>query len=150
MIPSLSFLSLVFVKLFCLNMAIFYSSLVHCLYVSFTLGTFSLFWFLLGVFLFEIQVLQSLQIAGLKTCVYPAQTGSRLIVLIGCTEFRLEEEAARIGYELQLDGIECLNQGVTKGMLCNCVFMNVCVCINACICVLEYILASAFSELVQK
>jgi hypothetical protein len=30
------------------------------------------------------------------------------------TEARLEEEAARIGYELQLDPVEVLNQGVSK------------------------------------
>lgn len=39
-----------------------------------------------------------------------------LICLIGATEARLEAEAARIGYELQLDPIECLNQGVSKQM----------------------------------
>jgi hypothetical protein len=36
--------------------------------------------------------------------------------LIGATEWRLEEEAARVGYELLLDPIECVNQGVERKM----------------------------------
>jgi hypothetical protein len=61
-----------------------------------------------------VQVVQSLHVAGLKTCIYSSVDGASLICLIGATEARLEAEAARVGYELQLDPIECLNQGVSK------------------------------------
>ena len=62
------------------------------------------------------QLIQSFQAAGLRTCVYSISHPERIVCLIGATEQRLEEEAARIAYDLQLDNIACMNYGVEKGM----------------------------------
>lgn len=61
------------------------------------------------------QLISALNYAGLKTCVY-SPSPKMMVCLIGATEERLEEEAARIGYEIQLDNTACMNVGIDKGM----------------------------------
>jgi anoctamin-10/anoctamin-7 len=62
------------------------------------------------------QTLARVRRAGLKTKVFRGSSGDRFFCLIGATEKRLEEEAHRVEYELELDAHEVIAHGRAQNL----------------------------------